>query len=126
MALKSFNFGVEGQADPIDGTSTGSTLIVEDAGNVHLSPVLLTFETISVDSVTETAIVSVGTNYPNYDDILLARGINPVEGVIETVFLPSSLIFNTKPEVYVRVVRAATGSDLTFVVGLGSFSYFNE
>ncbi len=85
---------------------------------------LVTLETITADNVTETAIVSMGTNSPDYDNIYAARAVVPVEGSVETIVLPASQIINSGG-IYVRVIRAATATDLTFVFGLGYIAYTN-
>lgn len=122
MAAESMGFSQSGQDAPIDGTVTGSTVIYS-VGSLYVSPMFLTFETISSDSITETAIVSIGTNSPNYDDILSGHGLQIAEGAMETVQLPISRSFQGPLDVYVRVVREATGTEFTFTAGIGYLAH---
>lgn len=123
MAVGSMGFNHSGQDAPIDGTSVASTTIYSPGGGLSVSPIFLTFETVNVDAVTLTAIVSVGTNNPDYDNILFAHGIKPVEGAMETVQLPSAQSFSGGVDVKVKVVRAASGTDLTFCAGIGYLAH---
>jgi len=127
MAINTLGFNVSGEYAPIDGTTPGSTKIFQVlASNSHLSPFLLTFETFDVDSIAETAIVSIGTNSPDYDNILAAYPINTNALTVESHALKSAPIFVNETDIYTRVVRAANGTTLTFVVGVGYLAYDNS
>jgi hypothetical protein len=123
MAVITFFPDVVGQNAPIDCTSTGATKIFEGGNDLFICPLFLSFETLEVDSVTETAIVSVGTNYPNYDNMLRAHGIKPEALALETIQLPSTFSFEGPVDIYVNVVRAASGTALTLIPAMGLFKH---
>lgn len=126
MAIGGILLEVTGDLEPIDGKTVANTKIFDESdlpsGN-HISPVFVTVETYAADSISLTAIFSVGTNSPNYDNILAAHAVKPVAGLAELVPLQNAQMIDSETDVYVRVQRAASGTELTFVVGMGRLQY---
>lgn len=124
MAYGFQSLAVTLEPTPIDATSTGSTQISGDVSGSgqHFVPLRAIVETVDVDAVTETAIISIGTNSPVFDNVLPAHAIKPVAGAVEMIPLWASQVITANP-LKVRVIRAATGTDLTFVAGIECLNY---
>jgi len=126
MAIGGILLSVTGDREPIDGKSVANTKIFDESdlpsGN-HISPIFVTVETYTADSISMTAIFSIGTNSPNYDNILAAHAVKPVAGLVEMFPLQDAQMIDAETDVYARVQRAASGTDLTFVVGMAHLQY---
>jgi hypothetical protein len=126
MAIGLYGPAITGDLDPTDVTSPTSVKLVDETGipsGGHVSPLFATFETLVADTVTETAIISIGTNYPDYDNILPGYGVCLVQGSVETVPIQRSQMVNDSTDIYARVVRVATASDMQVMIGLGFMAY---
>lgn len=113
-----------GPTSPIDATTAGATSLggsITGSGQ-HIAPTRVVIETVEADSVSETAIISIGFNSPDYDDVIRAHAINPVEKTIEVVPLPPAK-FIEAGAMHVRVIRAATATSLTFVPSFECVNY---
>ena len=123
MAAVATNLTLFMNDTPMDGTSTGTAELSSFGANPDhiLSPIAMIVETIEADTVSETAVISMGTNSPDYDNIVKAYAVNPVAGTVVSVPLGvAPLIFNnnTAFSLYARVRHAATATDLTFRASL--------
>lgn len=109
---------------PIDGTVEAATQLAGSltGSGQHLTATRLLVETIDVDSITETAIISIGTNSPNYDNVVAAHPVRLEPMSLETVPIPHSKMI-TEGSMHVRVVRAASGTELTFNAGIDVLNY---
>jgi len=105
-------------AATMDGTAVANSaaLTGEISGN-GFAPLRLIVETTEADAVTETALISIGFNSPDYNDMVLAHAVNPIAGVVEAITLPPRPMA-LSGSLHVRVFRAATGTALTFVANL--------
>jgi hypothetical protein len=99
----------------INGLFSGVTDLYDpaDHSNGFLVPVMVSFETKTVTSVTATAIVSVGTDSPNYDDLIPCHKISLIAGRVDNMVIPISK--KTTSKVRLNVFSAGSGTTLSFV-----------
>jgi hypothetical protein len=131
MSLTSRTYGVLVESDSIDAESSGSTVVVETdndlTGTQTIYPTLFIFETVTASGVTKNARISVGSNSPNYDDMVDSHRISTTAGNFDVVAVERSPKIVHPGEIRVNVFDPATATALTFRVstvvasGLDSF-----
>jgi hypothetical protein len=110
MAILFTTWGTE----TMNGTSLGVSAALTGAlDGPRIAPIRLVVETLTADSITETAIISMGFNSPDYDDMVRGHAVNPVAGAVDVVQLPPRPVVGTG-SLHARVTRAASGIALTF------------
>lgn len=104
------------ESTPIDGKTLGQTKI-QPAVSTNYIPLLVSLETVSISGVVTLPLVSVGTNSPNYNNIMTLTTLPSAASVI-TVPVVAGQIFNNQ-DVYVNVGVAGVGTgSITFRASL--------
>lgn len=113
--------------DPIDLTAGGAVKIwdgsLSGAGDIFAFRDLVVIVTDS-DSATVHPVISIGTNNPNYDNIVEAYAVSLVEGRAD--FVPvrdPRVVAAADTDVYVNVKRTATASSLKALVAFAAHRY---
>lgn len=124
MAYGFQSLGVTLDGTPVDAASSGATQISGDIVGTgqHFSPLRVIIETVEVDSVTGTAIITIGNNSPDYDNVLSEHAIRPLSGNVEIIPLTQSKVI-TAGALKVNVRTPANATELTFVAGVECLNY---
>lgn len=108
----------DNKADLIDLKSTGATRIYEGSASFLVSPIAVAIEVVESDSASNNPVISVGTNNPDYDDLVEAFAVSLVEGTTVVIPLNVTRLLPASTDIYVNVLRAASGTTLTAVVSV--------
>lgn len=115
------------QPDSIDLTSTGATKIwdgtLSGTGEVFAFRDIVVIVTDS-DSATTNPVISVGTNNPNYDNLVEAYAVSLVEGRADFVSIRDPRVAAPDTDVYVNVKRSGSASSLEAIIAFGAHKYF--
>lgn len=117
------------QPDVIDLTTPGATKIWDGSfagvGEVFAFRdfVVITKES---DSATVNPVISIGTNSPNYDNIVEAFAVSLVEGRMDVIPVRDmGVVAPADTDVYMNVKQAGTATALTGFVAFGAHRYFD-
>jgi hypothetical protein len=107
----------------LDATSTGDTLF-DTTGGQYFYPLTLSISVTDIAGLVTPAVISMGTNSPNYNNIVAATtltGLNAVNKIL-TVNV-ASLITSVPPEteIYVRVSVASVATTFAFRASMTGF-----
>lgn len=111
----------------IQGTSIGNTAIYAEAANAPgqvIIPVQLLIVTRSLDTVTAAPTISVGTNSPNFNNLMAATLLSDLTASLRTKVVdvaanaPIAQCNGNLVTINVRVSVAANAVDWRFDVGL--------
>jgi len=105
-----------GSTDDIDAESTGSTVIT-DTEDDQCHPMVAQIEAVEVDTVITPAVISIGTNSPNYDNIVPVAYLGVVPFVVQN-FTISAVRVPANTEIKARVVTASIATAHKFRVAL--------
>lgn len=114
------NVGFRGAASTtaISGTSTGNTTLCNSESD-EIHPFAINIETTSASGVVTPAIISIGTNSPNYNNIVSMTTVPTSAGTAKTVLLDSAYtVIPNSTDVVVKVGTAAIGTSQNFKVAI--------
>lgn len=102
----------EGDAD---GAATGTTLVTQtrDSGEYNFQPLRVQARVTQAQNVLTPAVVSVGTNDPDYNNIVSAKSIGGVLGCISLLTEANVLTVDPETDMKVKVNTAAIPVALT-------------
>lgn len=102
----------EGDAD---GAATGATLITQtrDSGEYNFQPFRVQVRIMQAQNVLTPAVVSVGTNDPDYNNIVSAKSVGGVLGCINLLTETNVLAVAGETDMKVKVNTAAIPVPLT-------------
>ena len=98
-----------------DGTTTGTTLITQttDSGEYNFQPLQAYAQVTQEQNVLTPAVVSVGTNSPNYDNIVSAKSIGGAVGMIPLQIEADLPKIGSEIDIKVKVNTACIPNPLT-------------
>ncbi len=110
----------------IDGKTTGSTEIDTTSASLRFVPMFIQIEPTTATAVVVPSSISIGTNSPNYNDILAITALTGLTSSnimlqLTPAALSSSLAASTG--VFVKVTTGATATTFTLRVSILGF-YF--
>lgn len=118
--LRSWTAANSGVAAVIDLESTGSTNIYDLAwGGAYKVPVIgYRIDVIDASSVTSPAVISIGTNSSDYDNLVKVLAIPGVVGWSYQKFFDNPILIPNNVDVFTKVIVAGAGSSFTAVVSI--------
>lgn len=93
-----------------DGTATGDdylTTVRPSGAPVHSYPFVVMCHVIDEDNVLTPAVISVGTNSPNYNNIVNAQSVGGAVGVTVLPVVSQGVAIDPETDLRVNVVVAA-------------------
>jgi hypothetical protein len=95
-------YSSEGNAD---GTQMGSVLVTrtQDSGEYDYQPVHAFARVMQEQNVADPAVVSVGTNEPDYNNIVNAQPIGDAAGCIELPLVEDWPVIGPETDIFVKV-----------------------
>jgi hypothetical protein len=99
--------------------NTGSTLLFTTKP-ANFAPLQIFMYCIAANSITVPATVSIGTNSPNYNNIVPATLMTAETTGLYYTFVPSNLMPLIPPstQIFANVTIAATGTSQTISIGI--------
>lgn len=101
----------------VDGKTVGDTTVV-NTGDGEFRVASISIEPINVAGLVLPATVSVGSNSPNYNNILTLSTVGGIADTISVVLPNGSKVIPANTDIKVRVVTAATATTQNFKVFL--------
>lgn len=100
---------------PADGTETGTTQITQttDSGEYNFQPLQVYSQVVLEQNVLTPAVVSIGTNSPNYDNIVNAKSIGGAVGMIPLQIQSDLPQIGSMVDIKVKVNTACIPNPLT-------------
>lgn len=127
LSLRAFTVGptdFQQQITPIDLKVSGATSIEGFDWGTDSKTVIFAARVDVIDavSVTQPAIISIGTNSPDYNNIVKVLAVPGEANWSQVVELPNPVILGQIPAIFAKVVVAGIGT--TFRAGI--FVYHSE
>lgn len=110
----------------IDLTSAGATAILDDGIGQHIVVLAARIDVLDIDDLVTPPVISIGTNSPDYNNILKDYAVTTEENKSHLLMLPCEdlplLVAVDDVYVNVKVPADATTFSAIVSVGLGSYS----